>query len=450
MSVVTLSLPEEAKYILSKLKGTGHESYVVGGCVRDSILGRTPHDWDICTSALPQQVIKVFSGQHIIETGLKHGTVTLMLDGSPFEITTFRQDGSYSDCRRPDSVRFLTSPKEDMARRDFTINAMAYNPESGLLDYFGGEQDAEAGVIKCVGNPDKRFSEDALRILRALRFASTYGFSIDPDTAESIHKNVAKLDSIAKERINTELCKLLCGKGVLKVLLDYSDVFGIIIPELKPCIGFDQNNKFHQYPIYDHIAHAVANCPTNDIITKVALLLHDIGKPLCYTEDANGGHFYGHAVFSHELSVQALERLRFDTKSKKDIQALVVNHDAVLEPTPKVARRWLNKLGTLQVERLLDVKCADTMAHTEGTQEERLKKYAQLRALVSEAVESESCFTMKDLAINGRDVMQLGVPQGKLIGSVLKTLLSKIIDGNIPNERGALLDEAKTIILNHM
>lgn len=439
--------PDGVCTIIERLNQHGYEAYIVGGCVRDSIMKLTPHDWDICTSAKPEQMLKVFADTKVIETGLKHGTITVVLGDGSYEVTTFRRDGEYSDGRHPDSVQFVTSVAEDLARRDFTMNAMAYSLDFGLIDYFDGEHDVMHETISCVGNPDERFSEDALRILRALRFASTYGFSISPATAESIHRNAYRLNNIAAERINVELCKLLCGKGALQVLLDYSDVLAVIIPELSPCIGFEQNNKFHQYTIYEHMARAAASCQTDDVVTRVALLLHDIGKPQCYTEDHNGGHFYGHAVPSRDLAERALDRLRFDNKRKKEILDLILYHDSTLEPTPKVARKWLNKLGPEQCERLLDIKCADARAHAAGTQDERLSKYEVLRQLMVEAIETQACFSMKDLAINGNDVMSLGVFQGKIVGKVLNELLAEVINGILPNDRSILMEKARLLIM---
>lgn len=439
--------PDGACAIIEKLNEHGYEAYIVGGCVRDSIMKLTPHDWDICTSAKPEQMLKVFADTKVIETGLKHGTITVVLGDGSYEVTTFRRDGEYSDGRHPDSVQFVTSVAEDLARRDFTMNAMAYSLDFGLIDYFDGEHDVMHETISCVGSPDERFSEDSLRILRALRFASTYGFSISPATAESIHRNAYRLNNIAAERINVELCKLLCGKGALQVLLDYSDVLAVIIPELSPCIGFEQNNKFHQYTIYEHMARAAASCQTDDVVTRVALLLHDIGKPQCYTEDHNGGHFYGHAVPSRDLAERALDRLRFDNKRKKEILDLILYHDSTLEPTPKVARKWLNKLGPEQCERLLDIKCADARAHAAGTQDERLSKYEVLRQLMAEAIETQACFSMKDLAINGNDVMSLGVFQGKIVGKVLNELLAEVINGILPNDRSILMEKARLLIM---
>ncbi len=434
-----ITLPAGADKIVAVLLDNGFDSYIVGGCVRDSLLGKTPHDWDICTSAKPEEVERCFSGQRIIETGLKHGTVTIVMEDMPYEVTTFRVDGDYSDCRRPNSVLFVGDIMEDLSRRDFTMNAMAYNSRDGLVDPFGGAESLNKRLISCVGNPDDRFGEDALRILRALRFASVFGFSISDRTSEAIHKNVELLNRISAERINSELCRLLCGEGVLSVLLNYPDVISTIIPELGPCVGFEQRNKYHQYTVYDHIAHAVANYHGNDMFVLVALLLHDIGKPLCYTEDENGGHFYGHGIPSSELAERALDRLRFDNESHRIISELVLYHDAVIEPTPRTVRRWLNKLGMEQFLRLMDIRLADIQAHSDGTQESRIERRNAVLELAWDIIRQNQCFAMKDLMINGNDVMALGVPEGRRVGEILHAALDAVIDGEVPNEREVLL-----------
>lgn len=353
-----ISIPRGAKDVLTILELNGFDSYIVGGCVRDSLLGLKPHDWDICTNAKPGEVLEAFEsrGTKTIKTGIKHGTVAVYFDKTEelYEVTTFRIDGDYSDNRHPDSVSFTDSLREDLSRRDFTINAMAYNDSTGLVDPFGGEKALQGKVISCVGNPADRFGEDALRILRALRFASVYGFQIDGKTEEAIRNLAPNLSNISPERINAELCKLLCGRGVLDVLLNYPDVITAIIPELGPCVGFEQNNPYHQYNVYDHISHAVANYDGSDVSIKIALLLHDVGKPQCYTEDKHGGHFYGHGIPSHDIAGTVTKRLRFD-------------HDAVIEPTPKTVRRWLNKIGEERFRQLLCVRMADIRAHAADT-----------------------------------------------------------------------------------
>lgn len=435
-----IKLPNGAATIIDVLTRNNHETYVVGGCVRDSLLSINPKDWDICTSATPQEVEECFAGYRIIETGLKHGTVTIVLDDGQYEVTTFRTDGVYSDNRRPDSVSFVKDVREDLARRDFTINAMAYNPNTGLVDPFGGSEDLQNGVLSCVGNADDRFDEDALRIMRALRFSSCYGFKIANETAVAVHKNASLLHKIAVERINSELRRLLCGSGVLDVLLEFNDVITTIIPELKPCVDFDQNNKYHCYTVYDHIAHAVANYTGNDATVKIALLLHDIGKPLCYSEDHNGGHFYEHPLKSKDITEDVASRLKFDNATKRDVLELVLYHDATIEPTLKSVRRWMNRVGYEQLMRLTDIKIADSLAHTEGTQDSWLIKWKAIREVADQIVEQDQCFSLKDLAVNGNDMISLGVPEGKEIGRILNELLMRVIDGDLPNERDALLE----------
>lgn len=433
-----IQIPHGANSIIQDMRKAGFDAYVVGGCVRDSLLDLEPKDWDICTSATPLEMKAFFAERNIktIDTGLQHGTITVNLgDSEQYEVTTFRIDGIYSDSRHPDSVEFVKNIELDLARRDFTVNAMAYDGER-IIDPFHGQDDLNRRIISCVGNPDDRFGEDALRILRAMRFASTYGFAIEEKTSQAIHRNKEKLLNIAAERIQTELCKMLCGRGVLQILLEYSDVISVIIPEMNPCIGFDQNNKYHEYTVYDHICHAVENCGLNDIVIKLSLFLHDIGKPCCYTTDENGGHFYGHGVYSRDLAEKVLDRLRFDNKTKHDVLELVLFHDAVIEPTPKTVRRWLNKIGELQFSRLVEIRLADILAHKEGTQQSRIERCVSLGIIAYEIVEQNQCFSLKDLEISGKDVMELlNIAEGKRVGFVLNKVLDAVIDGSLKNER---------------
>lgn len=437
-----IRIPPDVNRVMGLFELYGFETFVVGGCVRDSLLGIRPHDWDICTSATPDEMLAICAERGIktIKTGLKHGTITLVVEGGCYEFTTFRIDGRYSDNRHPDSVTFTSNLHEDLARRDFTMNAMAYNDLYGLVDPFNGEEALRRKEIVCVGNPADRFQEDALRVMRALRFASTYGFTIEENTAAAIHQFAPSLNNVAAERIQAELCKLLIGKGALDVLLNYSDVISTIIPELAPCIGFDQKNRYHEYTIYDHIAHAVSNYVGDDLSVKVALLLHDIGKPQCFTEDKRGGHFHGHGLPSRDLADTVTKRLRFDNKTRDEVLTLVLYHDSVIDPTPKVVRRWLNKIGETKFRKLLKVRMADIKAHSKGTQESRVKRCLALGNILDEVIEQEQCFSLKDLAINGRDVMSFGVPEGKYVGKVLNHLLDLVVDGSVPNEAEALME----------
>ena len=436
-------IPNGAQNIIDTLEASGYEAYVVGGCVRDSLLGIVPHDWDICTSAVPSEIESCFEDRRIVETGLQHGTVTIIEDGVSYEVTTFRIDGKYSDSRHPDKVTYTKDIDSDLSRRDFTFNAMAYNERVGLIDPFGGAFDLIRGEISCVGNANDRFKEDALRIMRALRFASTYGFTISERTNEAIHINKKLLNNIAAERIREELCKIVMGKGVLGVLLNYSDIIATIIPEIEPCIGFQQNNPYHQYTVYDHIAHAVSNYSGDDQSVKLALLLHDIGKPLCYTEDEKGGHFYGHGVYCHDVAEKDMERLRFDNRTSDEVLTLVLYHDAIIEPTTKAIKRWLNKIGPQRFCQLMDVRMADILAHTKGTQASRVDKCNMVKAVLEQVIEEEQCFSISDLAINGHNIMDLGVPEGKRVGEILKKLLDAVIAEDIENEHTALVEYAK-------
>lgn len=445
-----IRIPENVQRVTCLLEIYGFEAYVVGGCVRDSLLGLKPHDWDICTSATPEEVLAICAERGIktIETGLKHGTITIVMDdGIFYEVTTFRIDGEYSDNRHPDSVTFTPNLYDDLARRDFTMNAMAYNDVSGLIDPFDGERALRKREISCVGNPIDRFKEDTLRVMRALRFASTYGFTIEENTATAIHRFASDLNDIAVERIQAELCKLLFGKSILEVLLEYSDVISIIIPEFASCIGFDQKNRYHEYTIYDHIAHAVSNYTGNDLSVKIALLLHDIGKPQCYTEDERGGHFHGHGVLSRNIAETVTKRLRFDNKTIDEVLTLILYHDSTIEPTQKTVRRWLNKIGETKFRKLLEVRMADIKAHRKTTQKSRIERCLALRHILNEVIEQEQCFSIRDLAISGKDVMSLGVPEGKLVGETLTHILNMVIDGDIPNDAKTEINMARKYLI---
>lgn len=438
-------IPIDVIHILKILEHAEYESYIVGGCVRDKLLEKEPHDWDICTSATPDLVKALMTGYRIktIDTGLQHGTVTAHVDDVNYEITTFRIDGEYSDNRRPDRVKYTDSIIEDLSRRDFTINAIACDITGNLIDPYDGERDLKRGLIRCVRNPDDRFQEDALRILRALRFASTYGFRIEEKTAEAIHRNKDLLKNISAERIQSELCKLLCGKGVLDILLEYRDVMAVIVPELEPCIGFNQNNPYHKYTVYDHIAHAVANYRGTDISIKMALLLHDIGKPQCYTEDHNGGHFHGHSVPSMQIAKDVMARLRFDNKTRDEVVDLVLYHDSDIYPGTKSVKRWLNKIGYSMFVKLLGVKFADVRAHSSVNQDERAGILHTICVLAYQINREQQCFTLKDLAVDGMDIISIGVESGPTVGKILTHLLDMVLDEEIANNRDLLMAEAK-------
>lgn len=443
-----LAAPEGAKLIISRLRGAGFEAYAVGGCVRDALLGKAPEDWDITTSALPGKVEALFSDLSTVPTGIKHGTVTVIAGDGSYEVTTYRVDGEYSDHRRPESVSFTANLEEDLARRDFTVNAMAWDPFSGeIIDPFGGGNDLAAGIIRCVGEPEKRFSEDALRILRALRFASVLDFKIDGATASAVHKMAGDLDKIAGERIRVELLKLVTGAGAERVLLEYPDVISVIIPELKPAIGFEQRSKFHKYDVYGHSVRALGSYKGGDGVTAMAILLHDVGKPSTFFADEYGtGHFYGHAAAGEELARAALARLRFTSAEIKDIAELVKRHDLYILHTKKNVRRWLSRLGSRQLERLLDVKRADASALSELSLERPWSDADGIEAILREVQSEGECPSLRSLAVSGDDIIALGVPRGKKVGEILSALLDAVLDEECENEKAALIEKAKEMI----
>jgi tRNA nucleotidyltransferase (CCA-adding enzyme) len=433
-----IKLPGEVQFIIGTLENRGYGAYAVGGCVRDSLLGKEPQDWDICTSALPEQTMGCFDGYHIIETGMKHGTITLMLNHQPFEITTYRVDGKYTDGRRPDSVKFVSVLKRDLARRDFTIGAMAYNPKTGLVDYYGGQQDLANGTIKCVGNPDKRFQEDALRIMRALRFAAVFGFTIDTDTARAMHNNRTLLKNIAAERIAVELNKLLMGDRVSEVLSAHISVLTGIIPEFEPAVGFGQNNPYHCYDVMTHTLASIDAAP-KDLIIRLTMLFHDIGKPSSYTESADGvGHFYGHPQVGTDMARDILARLKYDNDTIKAVTQLVLYHDTDVRASRKIIKRSLSKLGEERFRQLIEVKRADTLAHSESVRAEGLSLLDDVMVVLDEIIEQQQCFSLKDLAVNGRDLIDAGVTEGVQIGKILSRLLDMVINESIENDKVAL------------
>lgn len=439
--MLNIIMPKNVEKIIEHLNSAGYEAYVVGGCVRDSIMEKTPHDWDICTSATPEVVKSLFS--HTTDYGMKHGTITVFADKEGYEITTFRAETDYSDHRHPDTVEFVADLKSDLSRRDFTINALAYNNESQLIDMFNGLDDIRNQMIRCVGNADERFKEDALRILRALRFAATLGFDIEDKTSEAIHYNVHLLKYIAEERKRDELMKLLGGNYTTKILLEYSDVIAEVIPEIQLCVGFNQNNRYHCYDVYEHMVHAVENGITP--IEKFALLIHDIGKPHCYTEDKNGGHFYGHPAISEEIAKDVVNHLKFDNDSKKAVLELVKYHDIEIPVTKKSVLKLLNRLGEERALQLMDIKLADILAHAPGTQDALIEKWKIFNRLLGEVLVEGNCFSRKNLAVNGNDIKALGVSEGPEIGRIIQTLMGEVMSEQLANEKEVLLNRANEL-----
>lgn len=436
-------LPRAAAMIIKRLNAHGHQAYAVGGCVRDSLLGIRPNDWDICTSALPEEMQAIFRDQHVVETGLKHGTLTVVIDHEPYEVTTFRVDGEYTDHRHPDAVTFVADVREDLARRDFTVNAMAYHPETGLVDAFGGQEDLVAGVIRCVGGPERRFDEDALRILRAMRFASTYGFSIEEHTARAVHTLKATLADVAAERIRVELGKLLCGKGAGRILRDYHDVITTVLPQLAPMAGFEQHTPFHRYDVWEHTVRGVEAVPPSEVL-RLTMLLHDSGKPAAFTMDENGvGHAHGHQKISRQIAEKVLTALRVDNATHDRVLTLVECHDWPLSTERTLLKRRLNKFGEEALWQLIDVQRADAMGKGTLTVEEIETRIGAIRKALQELIDSNPCVTLKDLAVRGGDLIQAGVGKGKAIGQCLDYLLTEVMAERLDNDRQALLSAAK-------
>lgn len=439
-----INLPEQVRRALARLEDAGYEAFVVGGAVRDHVRGAdTGTDWDITTSALPEETETIFSGYRVIEAGMKHGTVTVLLDGEPLEITTYRVDGGYSDHRHPDEVRFTRSLREDLRRRDFTMNAMAYSPRTGVVDPFGGQADLAAGVVRCVGEPDRRFQEDALRILRALRFASALGMGIHPDTARAARDNRTLLTSVAAERVRVELTKLLCGADAERVLLEFPDILSVPLPEIGAMVCFDQHNPHHDRDVWAHTAAVTAAIPAQPVL-RWAALLHDVGKPPCFSLAEDGvGHFDGHAAESARMADGILRRLRFDTDSREEIVRLIRYHDLPIQPERRPVKRLMNKLGPDTVRRLIELHKADTRGQS-AICAGRIAEYDAVAAVLDEILNEKECFSLKDLAVNGTDMMALGLA-GRDIGRALNACLTAVMEEKLPNERAALLEYAEQV-----
>ncbi len=434
-------LSKNALYILNKLNESGYDAYAVGGCVRDMLRCNTPSDFDITTSALPHEIKKVFSENRCVDTGIAHGTVTVLVEGEPFEVTTFRTDGEYKDSRHPESVTFTSAVENDLSRRDFTVNSMAMSKDGEVTDLFGGREDLESRIIRCTGEPVKRFGEDALRIMRALRFASVLDFEIEKKTADAIHEKKELLLGISAERVFAELKKLLCGKAVFRILTDFSDVICTVIPELLPCVALEQRNKYHIYDVYTHTAKAVESAP-QDVTLRLTMLLHDVGKPSCMTEDTDGTrHFKGHQKVSSEIAEKVLARLHSDTATKQAVCRLCELHDMDIVPSEKAVKRLFMKLTGDEIKNLCHVRIADNMAQSPAFPERR-KEAAEIMRIAEKIIADGECVTLKDLKINGNDLKAAGF-KGKEIGEILKNLLEKVIDGEIENDRKTLLRSIK-------
>lgn len=435
---------ENGKKIISVLSAAGYKAYFVGGCVRDFFMRRPFNDIDIASSSTPTETEIALSaaGIRCIETAIKHGTVTAIINGESFEITTFRSDGEYKDNRHPENVSFVTDVKTDLARRDFTVNAMAYNENDGLVDVFGGIDDINNKIIRCVGNPDKRFNEDALRIIRALRFSSVLGFEIEENTQKSIFKNKDLLKNIAAERIFVELKKLLCGDNAESVLLKYKEVIAVVVPELAPCFDFAQNTKWHLYDVYTHIVKSVGFSPKTDYM-RLTLLLHDVGKPYCLKVDDRGvDHFKGHQEKGAALAERALRRLKCDNATLKKVVTLISVHDEKIYLDSKSIKYWLRRLGDSATLDFLDVKIADMESHNLEFAGHEVEELERIKQKAIEIINSGDPYRISDLKIRGNDLISVGI-SGKSISDALNYLVEKVSDDKSLNDKNTLLKMAK-------
>ncbi len=441
---MTIEMPKAVKNIIRILENAGFEGYAVGGCVRDSLLGREPDDWDITTSAKPEQVKELFAAT--IDTGIQHGTVTVMWDHVGYEVTTYRIDGEYEDNRHPKEVIFTPLLQEDLRRRDFTINAMAYNEKQGLVDIFGGQEDLKQGVIRCVGEAGERFKEDALRIMRAVRFSAQLGYSIEAGTKEAIANFADNLRSVSAERIQVELVKLLTSPHPDYLRIAYeTGITAVILPEFDRCMQTTQNNPHHCYSVGEHILHSMCEIEPDKHL-RLAMLFHDIAKPLTRTTDESGiDHFHGHAALGEELSKQILHRLKFDNETIRVVSKLVRHHDERFEPTRRNVRRMINRTGEELFPYLLKIRMADTLAQSDFRREAKIKWIHQVKALAGEIAADEECLSLKTLAVTGKDLIGEGFAPGPSLGILLNRLLQDVLDEPTHNNKEYLLNLAHKI-----
>ena len=436
-----MKLPDSILNCIRMLEQAGFAAYVVGGCVRDDCLGLIPQDYDMCTSALPEQTEAVFKDYRLVLTGKKHGTVGVVTEDGVVEITTFRTEGEYRDNRHPDWVSFVTEVEQDLARRDFTVNAMAWSPTRGYADPFGGREDLKNGILRAVGDPEKRFREDSLRILRGVRFSVRYQLAVEPATEQAMFSQAHLMDNLARERVFEELCKLL-PLMQLEDTLRFAPVLASVIPELKPMIGFDQRSPHHAYDLYTHVAHVVSAVP-EELTLRWAALLHDIGKVPTFTQDETGrGHFYGHAPKGAQMAEEVLRRLKAPTALRQQVVLLIEKHMLRLEPDRKILRRRIGQLGWDTVEQLLALQKADMGSKGTGKLEE-MKIFDEISLILEEIRGEDSCLSLKDLAVKGNDLMAMGYT-GKAIGQTLNSLLEQVLDEQLPNEKDALLSWLQT------
>lgn len=435
--MVDIFIPNYVETALRLLNDNGYKAYIVGGCVRDIVLGRNINDYDICTSSLPEQTKLVFSKYNVIETGIDHGTVTVVIDGHYLEITTLRVDKSYSDGRHPDAVEFTSDIVADLSRRDFTVNAIAYTKSAGIIDPFNGMNDIDNKLIRCVGSPDRRFKEDGLRILRAFRFASVLGFNIESKTEISAFNSLSLLDKISYERIRDEFLKLIVGDNAKQILLKYPYIISKIIPEMSAELGFDQNNPHHDFDLYTHSVYTATSLK-KDPILRLCGLIHDIGKTETKTTDENGvSHYFSHAKVGSDIVRKICNRLRLSNNDKNRIIKLIEHHDYVIDETPKSVKRKINKLGVEIMNDLLDLQLADNISQKYEVDKRKILHNEKIRIILSQILYEEQCYNLGMLKINGYDLMNLGY-SGKQIGKALRLLLDAVVNGECENDLKAL------------
>lgn len=435
-------VPADALKVIQLLESGGFEAWAVGGCVRDALLGKQPHDWDFCTSATPQKMRACFAGYEIVPVGERHGTLAVRVGTAFYEVTTYRTEGDYLDARHPETVQFVGDIAQDLARRDFTMNAMAWHPVRGLFDPFLGRADLAAGVIRCVGDARARFHEDALRVLRALRFAAVLGFSLQSDTKRAVLMEKEGLRQVARERIRQEVDGVLQGQKAPAVLRDYLPVFAVFWPQLLAMKGFLQHSPYHDKDVLEHSLATVAATPREQRELRLAALLHDVAKPYCFTLDAQGtGHFFGHAEQGAEVAKQMLDGLRYDHRTIETVVSLVRWHDIPLADSERLLRRRVARFGPKLYGQLLWLKQADAAAHAPAFAAARVEQVVDQREQLLQLLQNTPCLTMAQLAVNGKDVLAMGVVPGPVVGALLGGLLQDVIDGSLPNERDILLQE---------
>ena len=436
-----MNLPQSVTNCIAALEQAGLEAWCVGGCVRDHLLGLQPQDFDLCTNATPAQMRLIFDAFPLVSAGEKHGTIGVIFGKEVVEITTYRCDGAYSDSRHPDAVQFVRSLEEDLARRDFTVNAMAYSPKRGLQDPFGGQKDLRAGVIRAVGDARKRFQEDALRILRGMRFAARLGFAIEDATFDAMLAEKGRLDSLARERVFSELSQLLIAADAAH-LLRYAPLIAQVIPELASAIGFDQHSPHHAFDIYTHICHVVEAAP-RELALRWAALLHDVGKVATYAPDETGrGHFYGHAKVGAAMAEEILLRLKAPTQLRIQVKDLIARHMTLLTPDKKLLRRRLSQYGVEGVQNLLALQQAD-FGSKGVIGDDPDPGFREIERMTEELLQENTCLRVKDLAVSGSDLIALGFQPGKALGDCLNYLLAAVLEEQIPNEKEALLSLAE-------